>query len=572
MADLTVSSAVDTLMQAANQAGIRSAAGLIIGTDVQAHNDNLAAFAGLTSAADKLPYFTGSGTAAVADFTAAGRELLNDANAAAQRSTLSLGSTDLVTFLAQVLSGQSLTAAEATSLLDMSATWNTTGTPTAIRLNITDTASSALSLLMDLRVGGTSRFSIRKDGIVVPSTISSASNIITTATGRFGTLHVGSTDVVLGRDAANVLAQRNDTNAQEFRLYNTYTDSSNYERGGIRWNSNELQLVTDNAGTGSQRNIRIGIASSPRLFITQSGVVTSGNFGHSGGAFTISTNPVFNPTWNNVATTFTALQVNVTDTASDAASLLADFQVGGTSRFAFRKDGRLDLSFGGATNPSTFSTPAISLGGVTNSGIGRVAGGVFTSVAGVTAFVVNQGSIRIKASLPFGFSSSEDPTTAGNDVQLWRDAANTLGQRNGVAAQAFNIYNTYTDASNYERACIKWSSNVAVLSSEALGTGTARSLGFESGGSVRWRINTSGHFESVVNRGSDFGQTGSRARFLYARYCNLEDFVELAQEISEPAAPAANAARIFLQDNGAGKTQLMVRFASGASQQIAIEP
>jgi hypothetical protein len=43
-------------------------------------------------------------------------------------------------------------------------------------------------------------------------------------------------------------------------------------------------------------------------------------------------------------------------------------------------------------------------------------------------------------------------------------------------------------------------------------------------------------------------------------------------EQSAPAAPAANGYRIFAQDNGAGKTQLMVRFASGASQQIAIEP
>lgn len=60
-------------------------------------------------------------------------------------------------------------------------------------------------------------------------------------------------DVFLRRDAANTLAQRNSTNAQTFRLYNTYTDASNNEHFNLSWATNILNFGTVKNGTGTAR-------------------------------------------------------------------------------------------------------------------------------------------------------------------------------------------------------------------------------------------------------------------------------------------------------------------------------
>lgn len=185
---------------------------------------------------------------------------------------------------ALIASGSSLTGSNAQSLVNLSQTWNTTGIPTAIFANITDTASNSASLLMDLRVSGTSRFSVTKAGVINTSNVTfatgtniaassgglgiavqiTANNTATflVASGRVimpssalfgwvsGTGLQNIADVTLARDGASILAQRTGTASQTYRLYKSFTDASNFTRAAWQFNANGIALAGESAGTG----------------------------------------------------------------------------------------------------------------------------------------------------------------------------------------------------------------------------------------------------------------------------------------------------------------------------------
>ena len=89
-------------------------------------------------------------------------------------------------------------------------------------------------------------------------------------------------DIKLERDGAGQLALRNGSNAQNLRIYNTYTSATNFERGSLRW-ENDVFTIAAEAGSagGTSRNLSIsggatvGITTSDteRITVLANGLV-----------------------------------------------------------------------------------------------------------------------------------------------------------------------------------------------------------------------------------------------------------------------------------------------------------
>lgn len=87
--------------------------------------------------------------------------------------------------------------------------------------------------------------------------------------------------------------------------------------------------------------------------------------------------------------------------------------------------------------------------------------------------------------------------------------------------------------------------------------------------------------QTFASRGAQPGTLGIRARFVYVNTRSLSfggggelrsGYVELLEKLAAPPAPGANRGRLYLVDNGAGKTSLRVIFNTGAAQTIATQP
>lgn len=124
----TVTSFARSILDDTSAAAVRTTIG------AQASDATLTAVAGVTTAANKLIYFTGVDTAAATDLSAFGRSLIDDADASAARTTLGLASgatTTVGTMATQNTNSVSITGGSITGITDLAITDGGTGASTA---------------------------------------------------------------------------------------------------------------------------------------------------------------------------------------------------------------------------------------------------------------------------------------------------------------------------------------------------------------------------------------------------------------------------------------------------------
>jgi hypothetical protein len=337
-------------------------------------------------------------------------------------ATTLLGSTSLT--------GDVLTADA--PVLNLTQTWNSVGTTfTGLKFNVDTTTynqSASNSLLMDLQVGGVSKFNVTKSGLTYLT--SSGFEVSTTGTAGAATRRLV---------ASNGL----------------YNISTNY----LYWSSSPTDVVPIDLQVGRRGPANFGLgaadaaSATPQSLSVQS--VVAGTTDGAGAAFTINGSQgtgsgaggsiIF-----QTAPANTGGGATIQNVLAPALTIVSDKSV--RSGNAIFQDNYLSV-FVNVSDAQSLN---------------------FTQRSIILSTGISNPAITLNANGLIGFTSA----TSGDvgvvmDTILRRDAAGTLAQRNGVIAQTSRLYLSYTDGSNYTRLALKTASGVHTLETESAGSGDA---------------------------------------------------------------------------------------------------
>ena len=196
--------------------------------------------------------------------------------------------------------------------LNITQTWNSGAvTFQSAVINCTITAAASASQFLDMQEGGTSRWSFRPGTSSAPLIYANGIQTIKYNGSSFGALEfltvaaigpssynfglnvdkdafigfssgtpLSGRDVMLGRDAASQMGLRSGSSAQSFAVYTVATSGTppitNRERVRLYGTTSDaFRLMTESAGTGTNRDLILGTGGTDRFKITTGGNIHS---------------------------------------------------------------------------------------------------------------------------------------------------------------------------------------------------------------------------------------------------------------------------------------------------------
>jgi hypothetical protein len=294
-----------------------------------------------------------------------------------------------------------------------------------------------------------------------------------------------------------------------------------------------------------------------------------------------------------------ALAVGVNPAQSGAVRLAADGSIKARNA-ANTADGRIvstdaanNLFLGDdAVHPNIITQTALLLGGLLNMngqsmiGAASVAVGTNPAQSGAVRLGNNQAVVSRNAEntadLAVGYLGADNILRLGSGESAatrFEGGYLSFYSQNSPAVLALygsDFYPQVSGALNLGSASAKWN-NAHLEGSVAIGTNPAQS------GAVRLANNGAIMARNAANTGDEhlIRLDGAICRIAPSSDVRFETgsvgyrlTIENNLTLKETSAPGpdANTAHLWLEDNGVGKSRLMVKFGSGAAVQIAIEP
>jgi hypothetical protein len=347
-------------------------------------------------------------------------------------------------------------------------------------------ASGAGSNLLDLQVGGSSKFKVDKDGV---TTLFGAFNTCTlkisqsgetngfgpygsnailayangartmllgygggftdlrlTAAHRFGWTSdafsaAAVLDAIIVRDAAGIIAQRNDLNGQTFRVYNSTdaTPATNFDRATFGWTSNILRIGTENGGTyTTARAINFIVSGNVAMTLPVAGGATIQGLtvGRGGGAS--DRNSAFGV--NALATNTTGLANVAIGTAAVYVCSTGDANTGIGEYALYLTNGSYNTGIG-------WHSLYGQMTGQKSTSIGSRAG-EFISGGSTSLITVNQGVFLGADTKALADNSTNEivigynVTGKGSNTSTVNNTSATLTKINGTSAHVLDVTGT----------------------------------------------------------------------------------------------------------------------------------